>query len=164
MSCSSCSHSCGSCGSCHSSCSGCGGHDTLSESERDLLLELAQTPFLPIAQFQRRESYFAAPEPLDPSPVYLHTGSETTADIELTSLALRRLASRGYITLDYDIPLSGYDYVLYQTSDFQHRLSLLHPGYTILPKRGSMALTLRGQQAADDLEFSQSTANETELS
>ena len=130
MSCSSCSHSCESC---HSSCSGCGGHDALSECE----------------------SYFAAPEPLDPSPVYLHTGKETTADIELTSLALRRLASRGYITLDYDIPLAGYDYVLYQTSDFQHRLSLLHPGYTILPKRGSMALTLRGQQAADDLEFSQ---------
>ncbi len=152
MSCSSCSHSCGSC---HSSCSGCGGHDALTESERDLLLELAQTPFLPIAQFQRRESYFAAPEPLDPSPVYLHTGSETTADIELTSLALRRLASRGYITLDYDIPLSGYDYVLYQTSDLQHRLALLHPGYTILPKRGSMALMLRGQQAADDLEFFQ---------
>lgn len=156
MSCSSCSHSCESC---HSSCSGCGGHDALSQSERDLLLELAQTPFLPIAQFQRRESYFAAQEPLDPSPVYLHTGTETTADIELTSLALRRLASRGYITLDYDIPLSGYDYVLYQTSDLQHRLALLHPGYTILPKRGSMALTLRGQQAADDLEFFQGAAS-----
>lgn len=160
MSCSSCSHSCGSCSS---SCSGCGGSSTLQEPERTLLAELAQTPFLPIVQFQRRESYFDAPEPLDPSPVYLRTGAETTSDIELTSLALRRLASRGYITLDYDIPLSGYDYVLYQTSAFQHRLSLLHPGYTILPKRGSMALTLRGQQAADDLEFSQTTIDENEL-
>lgn len=160
MSCSSCSHSCGTCSS---SCSGCGGHDALQPPERALLLELAQTPFLPITQFQRRESYFSAPEPLEPSPVYLHTGTESTPEIELTSLALRRLASRGYITLDYDIPLAGYDYVLYQTSEFQQRLSLLHPDYTILPKRGSMALTLRGQQAADDLEFSQTTSEQNEM-
>jgi hypothetical protein len=152
MSCESCSHSCGGCSG-QSHCGGCGGcasTSSLNEEERGLLLELAQTPFLPLVQFARRESYFAPLEPLEPSPVYLHSGEEETAEIELRSLALRRLASRGYITLDYDIPLSGYDYVLYQTSALCRRLAKLHPGYTIVPKRGSMALTAAGQDAADD--------------
>ena len=149
MGCESCTHDCGNCGSCGSGCGGCGSSE-LNREERELLLELAQTPFLPIVQFARRESYFAPLEPLEPSPVYLRTGEEDTAEIELVSLALRRLASRGYITLDYDIPLSGFDYVLYQTSGLCRRLGQLHPGYTILPKRGSMALTAAGQDAADD--------------
>lgn len=146
MGCESCTHNCGNCGN---GCGGCGSSE-LNQEERAILLELAQTPFLPLVQFVRRESYFAPLEPLEPSPVYLRTGEEDTAEIELTSLALRRLASRGYLTLDYEIPLSGYDYVLYQTSALCRRLAQLHPRYTILPKHGSMALTAAGQDAADD--------------
>lgn len=149
MGCESCTHDCGSCGKQGAGCSGCGSSE-LNREERAILLELAQTPFLPLVQFVRRESYFAPLEPLEPSPVYLRTGEEDTAEIELISLALRRLASRGYLTLDYDIPLSGYDYVLYQTSALCRRLAQMNPGYTILPKRGSMALTAAGQNAADD--------------
>ena len=149
MGCESCTHDCGSCGKQGAGCGGCGSSE-LNREERAILLELAQTPFLPLVQFVRRESYFAPLEPLEPSPVYLRTGEEDTAEIELISLALRRLASRGYLTLDYDIPLSGYDYVLYQTSALCRRLTQMNPGYTILPKRGSMALTAAGQDAADD--------------
>ena len=149
MGCESCTHDCGSCGKRGAGCGGCTSSE-LNREERAILLELAQTPFLPLVQFVRRESYFAPLEPLEPSPVYLRTGEEDTAEIELVSLALRRLASRGYLTLDYDIPLSGYDYVLYQTSALCRRLAQMNPGYTILPKRGSMALTAAGQDAADD--------------
>ena len=149
MGCESCTHDCGSCGKQGAGCGGCGSSE-LNREERAILLELAQTPFLPLVQFVRRESYFAPLEPLEPSPVYLRTGEEDTAEIELISLALRRLASRGYLTLDYDIPLSGYDYVLYQTSALCRRRAQMSPGYTILPKRGSMALTAAGQNAADD--------------
>ena len=149
MGCESCTHDCGSCGKRGTGCGGCGSSE-LNREERAILLELAQTPFLPLVQFVRRESYFAPLEPLEPSPVYLRTGEEDPAEIELVSLALRRLASRGYLTLDYDIPLSGYDYVLYQTSALCRRLAQMNPGYTILPKRGSMALTAAGQDAADD--------------
>ena len=149
MGCESCTHDCGSCGKQGAGCGGCGSSE-LNREERAILLELAQTPFLPLVQFVRRESYFAPLEPLEPSPVYLRTGEEDTAEIELISLALRRLASRGYLTLDYDIPLSGYDYVLYQTSALCRRLAQMNPGYTILPQRGSMALTAAGQNAADD--------------
>ena len=149
MGCESCTHDCGSCGKQGAGCGGCGSSE-LNREERAILLELAQTPFLPLVQFVRRESYFAPLEPLEPSPVYLRTGEEDTAEIELISLALRRLASRGYLTLDYDIPLSGYDYVLYQTSALCRRLAQMNPGYTILPKRGRMALTAAGQNAADD--------------
>ncbi len=155
MGCESCSHSCGGCSS-SSSCGGCGGCGSaeLNDLERELLQELAQTPFLPLVQYVRRESYFAPTEPLEPSPVYLVSGTESTGEVEMISLALRRLASRGYLTLDYDIPLSGFDYYLYQTAELKNRLSECNPGYTILPKKGSMALTLRGQEALDDLTFS----------
>lgn len=152
MSCQSCSQSCHTCtnsphcGGCH----GCGASAPLNEQEKALLLELAQTPFLPLSQFSRRESYFSPLEPLNPSPIYLRTGTETTAEIELTSLALRRLASRGYITLDYDVPLSGYDYLLYRQSAFAKRQAQLYPNETIVAGRGSMALTAAGQEAADD--------------
>ena len=149
MGCESCTHDCGSCGKQGAGCGGCGSSE-LNREERAILLELAQTPFLPLVQFVRRESYFAPLEPLEPSPVYLRTGEEDTAEIELISLALRRLASRGYLTLDYDIPLSGYDYVLYQTSALCRRLAQMNPGYTLLTKRGSMALAAAGQNAADD--------------
>ena len=149
MNCSSCSGCSSGCGK---SCSGCSS-GALNDHEQALLLELAQTPFLPIVQFLRRESYFSAPEPLEPSPVYLHDGSEDTSEVELTSLALRKLASRGYLSLDADVPLSGCDYVLYQTSALRQRLAALHPGYTIIVKRGSMALTAAGQEAVDDLDF-----------
>lgn len=154
MGCNSCSRSCGECSSA-SACGGCHGcgNAPLNDAERSLLMELAQTPFLPIVQFVRRESYFAPTEPLEPSPVYMHDGTEETAEVELISLALRRLASRGYITLDYDIPLSGCDYVMYQNSLLRQRLSELNDGYTVLPKKGSMALTLSGQEAADDPTF-----------
>ncbi|MGN1014456.1 MAG: hypothetical protein ACI4PM_03750 [Butyricicoccus sp.] len=152
MHCSSCAGCSSGCGSSCSGCSGCTS-GALDHYERALLLELAQTPFLPVVQFQRREFYFSTPEPLEPSPVYLHDGTEDTPEVELTSLALRKLASRGYLSLDASLPLSGCDYVLYQTSALRQRLAALHPGYTIVVKRGSMALTAAGQDAIDDLEF-----------
>ena len=64
----------------------------------------------------------------DPAPIYPGQKSEEM------SLALQCLEKKGLITLDYDQPIRGYDY----------------PDY---PIRGSFALTERGQQALELMEY-----------
>ena len=67
-------------------------------------------------------------------PVYLEDGDLTP---EQSSLALRCLEKRGLISIDYDQPLKdGYS-----------------PAYDAYPIKGSIALTILGQQALDLLEI-----------
>ena len=67
-------------------------------------------------------------------PVCLENGE---AHREELSRIISALSQKGLIRLDYDLPLSNFDYSEYR--DF--------------PLRGSMALTAAGQQAADQLEI-----------
>ena len=110
------------CGSCCGNCGGCGGAMELSAGEIRMLLKLAQIPFLPVA---RKMS--------DDVPVYLEDTDEST---ETYSLILRCLEKRGLISIDYDMPLAGFD----------------DAAYAAYPIRGSFALTARGQQAVELLE------------
>ncbi|MDO5401299.1 MAG: hypothetical protein Q4F17_10045 [Eubacteriales bacterium] len=64
----------------------------------------------------------------DPTPVYPGAG-------EQMSLVLQCLEKKGLISLDYDKPLGGFD------------------GYGTCPIRGSLALTQRGQQVLELLEY-----------
>ena len=50
---------------------------------------------------------------------------------------LQKLEQRGLIRIDLDLPLQGFDYA----------------GYEEYPRHGSMALTARGQEALDDMEY-----------
>lgn len=114
---------CGGCGGCGGgSCGGCGGALELTQPELDLLRRFAQLPFLPVARRADAET-----------PVCL----EDTASPETLSAAILGLAQKGLIRLDYDLPLSNFDYAAYG--------SCLH--------RGSMALTARGQAAVELLEI-----------
>lgn len=108
----------GNCGS----CSGCAKELLLSQKEIDMLKNLGQIPFLPIA---RRAD--------DMTPVYLE---ETDCAPEEYSLILQCLETKNLITLDYDQPLAGADMSAYK-------------GY---PVHGSMALTARGQTVVELLE------------
>lgn len=129
----SCDHNqCGSggCDGCGSSggCSGggcCGGDRTLemTQSEIELLLDFAQTPFLPVAR--RADSEV---------PVYLESARHTPEEfgVLLTALSQKRL-----IRLDFDLPLVNFDYAAYQT----------------YPHKGSMALTAAGQRVLELLEI-----------
>ena len=110
---------------CGNCCGNCGGCGELilSEGEVALLQKLGQIPFLPAA---RRAD--------DMTPVYLED-SEYTA--EEYSLFLQCLEKRGLIRLDYDKPLSGFHY----------------ERYTAYPVHGSFALTQRGQQVLELIEF-----------
>ena len=105
---------CEGCGGCCGSCGG-GASLELTEQELALLNQLAQTPFLPIARRWDSEE-----------PVYL--AEDGTYGNALVLLAQKRL-----IRLDYDMPLTNFDY----------------RGYESYPCRGSMALTARGQEVLD---------------
>ena len=112
-----------SCGGNCSACSGCGRELVLTRDEMDFLQKLAQIPFLPVAR--RRE---------DPAPVYLEEGEDRREEM---SLLLQCLEKKGLISLDFDKPLRGFD----------------DGAYAAFPIRGSMALTARGQQVLELLEY-----------
>lgn len=111
--------------SCNGNCQGCGGCSgalTLTRPEVDLLLELGQIPFLPVAR-----------KAGDTTPKYL---DDLRYSEEEVSQILLHLEQKGLISLDYDQPLAG----------------SYGPAYDPYPLRGSMALTLRGQQVVELLQ------------
>ena len=120
-----CGGSCGSCKHENCQCSVCGHANelVLTEPEIDFLRELAQTPFLPVARTMG-----------DLTPVYLEKGPDK---LEEMSLVLQCLEKKGLISLDYSVPLRGFD----------------DSAYASYPIRGSMALTERGQKMLELMEL-----------
>ena len=110
---------CGSCGSC-----GSGGRELwVTPGEIELLERFAQFAFLPVARKWDSEV-----------PMYLEDGPEKAV---LWGDLLTAMQFKGLISIDYDQPLSGFDYA----------------GYEAYPCRGSMALTAEGQRAIEILEI-----------
>ena len=110
---------------CSGNCANCGGCNkdlVLAQQEIDMLQQLGQFPFLPVAR-----------KAGDMIPVYLE---ETVYTQEEYSLVLQLLEKKGLISIDYDAPLSGADMSAYE-------------GY---PVHGSFALTAAGQQVLETLE------------
>ena len=107
-----CGGNCGSCG-------GCARELVLSRPEIDMLRTLGQIPFLPVARKMG-----------DLTPVYLE---ESRYSREEYSLILQCLEKKGLISLDFDMPMKGFD----------------DSAYGAYPIRGSMALTARGQTVLD---------------
>ena len=95
----------------------------MTEAEINLLMDFAQTPFLPVAR--RADSEV---------PIYLENDRYSPEKYEkiIAALCQKRL-----IRLDYDLPLVNFDYAAYQA----------------YPHRGSMALTVIGQRAVELLEI-----------
>lgn len=112
-----CQHGCGNC------CGGSRGRElVLTPGEIAMLLRLAEIPFLPVARRRDAEE-----------PVYLEERERTAAEY---GEILSWLHLKGLISLDYDMPLSNFDYA----------------AYAAYPVRGSMALTAAGQAAVELLE------------
>ena len=107
----------GNCGT----CSGCARELVLTGKEIDFLNVLAQYAFLPVARTMG-----------DLTPIYLED-----VDREEMSLLLQCLEKKGLISLDYHMPLSGFD----------------EAAYAAYPIRGSMALTERGQKVLELMEY-----------
>ena len=102
------------------SCGGCARELTISRQELDFLLKFTQIPFLPVARKMG-----------DLEPVYLEADAP-----ENCSLVLQCLEKKGLISLDYDMPLKGFD----------------DSSYAAYPIRGSMALTERGHTVLELIE------------
>ena len=111
-----CNHDC-------SRCSGCAGTLELTEAEMELLQQLGQFSFLPVA---RRAD--------DMNPVYLEDDAHTREEY---SLIIQCLEKKGLVDVDYRAPLKGYDMGVYR-------------GY---PVHGTIALTQRGQTVVEMLEI-----------
>ena len=94
----------------------------LTQDELTLLRRFAQLPFLPIAQR------------MDGAAVCLEEGE---ARARALGDAAELLSSRGLAALDYDLPLTGFDYAPYGKA----------------PRRGSMALTARGLAVLEMMEI-----------
>lgn len=108
------------CGGNCASCGGCARELTLTEAEVEFLLKFAQIPFLPVARHMG-----------DLEPHYLEADAPEDA-----GLVLQCLEKKGLISLDYDMPLKGFDF----------------SAYAAFPIRGSMALTQRGHTVVELLE------------
>ena len=112
-------------GNCSGNCASCGGcarELSLTQPELDVLVQLGQIPFLPVARTMG-----------DLTPVCL----ELPGDRELNSLVLQCLEKKGLISLDFALPLKGFD----------------DAAYASWPIRGSLALTARGQQVLELVEY-----------
>lgn len=113
----------GGCGGCCGNCGNCGSTLVLNAEEIAMLRLLGQIPFLPVARSASSME-----------PVYLEEGELSP---EKSSLALRCLEKRGLISIDFDQPLKGG----------------YSEAYDAYPIKGSVALTILGQQAVDLLEI-----------
>ncbi len=108
-------------GSCNGNCAGCAGcarELVLSAGEMELLRELGQIPFLPIAR----------------------TGADVTPicpedDRAERSLMLQVLEKKRLVSLDFDKPLKGFDYAPYPIG-----------GSVALTRRGQDVLELLERQ------------------
>lgn len=119
-------HDCSSCGGCGGGCPGCGGCDrslSLTEEEVSFLKRLGELPFLPVGR--KRE---------DMVPIFLEDGEEKG---QIDSLVLQCLEKKNLVSIDYDGPLKGFE----------------EPWYLACPVKGSAALTNRGQQVLELLEY-----------
>ena len=115
-----CNGNCGSCGSCSG---GCAKELVITPWEIEMLQNLGQIPFLPVARKMG-----------DMEPVYLEDRDHTVAEY---SLILQTLEKKGLISLDFSVKIKGFD----------------DTAYASFPIRGSMALTARGQQVLELLEI-----------
>ncbi len=119
-------HDCSSCGGCGGGCPGCGGCDrrlSLTAEEVSFLKRLGEIPFLPVGR--KRE---------DMVPIFLEDGEEQW---EMDSLVLQCLEKKNLVSLDYDQPLKGFE----------------EAWYLACPVQGSAALTNRGQQVLELLDY-----------
>ena len=116
--------SCGSCGGCTGDCGGCTG------CARELTLTEKEISFL---RYMAQIPFLPVARALgEDTPVY-----EDGGDRDENAVFLRCLEKKGLISLDYDLPLKNY----------------AERWYVSRPIRGSMALTARGQQVLELLEY-----------
>lgn len=129
----------------------------VTENQKNFLHELAHRHFLPVARFtikDSREEDFASTAL---APVFLSSATDDMKMVKEAGAFLQRLEDLGLITLDYDIPLSKYNYEEYKASSLYEffcktvaegasKPNFL--GNTPVLELGSISLTEEGEQIA----------------
>ena len=106
------------CENCGGNCACCAGSMELTRGEVDILRQLGQFSFLPVA---RKVS--------DMTPVYLEDDAYTREEY---SLILQCLEKRSLIRIDYDAPLTGADMRAYADYMVHGSMALTERGYAVL--------------------------------
>ncbi len=89
----------------------------LSETEIHFLTHLVQYKYLPVAQFVLKSSKESDFESIAFSPVFITETSDTMEQVRNFGAKLKSLEDRGFLTLDFDIILTGYSYDEYYNSN-----------------------------------------------
>ena len=88
----------------------------LNEVAAGFLRLLENHHFLPCARFVLKSSTEQEFESIALAPVFISDGEETPAFLRSVGEVLLALEYHGYISIDYDILLDGYDYTYYTES------------------------------------------------
>lgn len=129
----------------------------VTENQKNFLHELAHRHFLPVARFTIKDSREDSFISTALAPVFLNAATDDMNSVKEAGAFLQTLEDLGLITLDYDIPLSGYSYEEYKTSTLYDyfcktvaegatRPNFL--GNTPVLELGSIALTEEGELIA----------------
>ncbi|QOX62662.1 hypothetical protein FRZ06_04515 [Anoxybacterium hadale] len=128
----------------------------LSAEETEFLIQLAQTPYLPLTRFVLKSTKSNHFESVALAPVHLKDKTDSMEVVKSTGAVLKSLEERGFLTLDYEEPLENGNYSEYENSDlyayFKETVAQAenHDDYLYdIPELelGSIALTYSGQQA-----------------
>ncbi|MBW7571870.1 hypothetical protein [Caproiciproducens faecalis] len=129
----------------------------VTESQREFLHQLHHRHYLPVARFTVTDSREVDFVSTALAPVFLCSASDDMKTVKEAGAFLQNLEDLGLITLDYDIPLNGYDYEEYKESAlyayFRETVAegATRPnflGNTPVLELGSIALTEAGEQIA----------------
>lgn len=133
----------------------------LTAEETEVLKQLAQTPYLPLARFVLKSTKSNHFESVALAPVHLKDKTDSMELVKSTGAVLKSLEERGFLTLDYEEPLKNGNYTEYENSDlyayFKETVAQAgnHDDYLYdIPdlEHGSIALTYSGQQAIIEMD------------
>lgn len=132
-----------------------GGIEGLSDTEAEMLRVIGRYSCLPVARFALRSSKDDSLDMTAMEPVTIEREDDSIEAVRERGHILLSLEDKGLITLDYDIPITGYDYAGYRESALFIQLEKAareggdKPGFLFdLPfmEGGSMTLTEAGEK------------------
>ena len=88
----------------------------LTNEEKEFLLMLAKTPFLPIVSFVAKSSKSTDLENIMLSPVYIENSDDSLEIIKERANILNNLEEKGAISVDCDIKINNANYDIYKDS------------------------------------------------
>ncbi len=127
----------------------------MTNEQADVLLAIHQRGYLPIARFALRSNREENAYAVALEPVYLADPKDTMDDVKENGKLFTSLEELDLVTLDYDLPLTGYAYAEYKQSALYEyfaetvREAAETPGFVMdVPclELGSVALTDKGRE------------------